>query len=204
MPVSARVPSRLVRLAALCLAGAGLAACSSTNSTQSEKTFTERFLFAGTKLPEQKETSEASRRELGCPSARILEGTGVFRSGDAGGARGVAFQAAINDLARECNPDGQVMRIRVGVQGRVLLGDSGKSGTVTVPLRVAVRGNGETVYSRLVPLAVTIPPNDTQASFVVIDDQIALPITGEDPGEYYSILVGIDPQGARPERRRRR
>lgn len=172
-----------------------LAGCGSTNTvSQTEKNFTERLLFANTKLPEQK-TEQA--REYGCPAVSLVDGAAAYRIGDGSAARGVAYQASIHDLARECKTEGNVMRIKVGIQGRLILGDSGKPGTYTIPVRVAVRGNGQTIYSKLLPTAITIPADDTQAAFVVIDDAISLPITAEDPGEAYSILVGLDPQGAK-------
>lgn len=187
------VPSRLVLLAAM---AAGLGACQSSRSeapSQTERNITERILFGGTKLPEQK----VEVRDLGCPAASILDGTAAYRTGATGQARGVALQAAINDIARECIQQGNVMRIKVGVQGRVLLGEAGNAGNITVPVRIAVRGNGQTISTKLVPVAVAIPAGDTQAPFILVDDSVTVPITAEDPAEQYSVLVGLDPQGAR-------
>lgn len=181
-----------------------LAGCMTSNTVSpTEKSITERLLFANTKLPEQK-VEEA--RDYGCPSTSILDGTAAYRVGNPGEARGVSHQAAINDLARECSTSGGTMRIKVGIQGRLILGEAGKPGTYSVPVRVAVRGNGQTIVSKLLPTSVTIPPNDTQAAFVVIDDTITVPITAEDPADVYSVLVGLDPQGgkAAPGRKKRR
>lgn len=181
---------------AMALAGTGLAGCQTTGGSnevsQTEKSITERLLFANTKLPEQKDAVI----DYGCPAASILDGTAAYRVGG-DSARGVSHQAAIHDIARECKAQGGVMHVKVGIQGRLLLGENGKPGTFTVPVRVAVRSNGQTVYSKLLPTAVTIPASDTQASFVVIDDAVNLPITAEDPAEAYTILVGLDPQGAK-------
>lgn len=181
-----------------------LAGCMTSNTVSpTEKSITERILFANTKLPEQK-VEEA--KDYGCPSASILEGTAAYRIGNPGEARGVSHQASIHDLARECTTSGTTMRIKVGIQGRLILGDSGKPGTYTVPVRVVVRGSGQTIYSKLVPTSVTIPASDTQAAFVVIDDTISVPITAEDPSDVYSVLIGLDPQGgkATPGRKKRR
>lgn len=199
---------RLFRAARLGLAAAVpvvvLAGCMANNTVSpTEKSITERILFANTKLPEQK-TEEA--RDYGCPGTSILDGTAAYRVGNPGEARGVSHQASIHELARECTTSGNTMRIKVGIQGRLILGDSGKPGTYTVPVRVAVRGNGQTIYSKLLPTSVTIPADDTQAAFVVIDDTISVPITAEDPSDVYSVLVGLDPQGgkATPGRKKRR
>lgn len=194
------VSARFLVLAGLAV---GLSACQSASSgnepSPAERRLTERLFFSTTKLPEQKEEV----RDLGCPAASILDGTAAYRTGDATQARGVAYQAAINDLARECRQEGNMMRIRVGIQGRILLGEVGKPGTYTIPVRIAVRGNGQTLSSRLVPVAVTIPANDSQAPFVTVDDAISVPITATDPAEQYSVLIGLDPQGARQSGSRR-
>lgn len=176
------------------------AGCAATNTvSQAEKSFTERLLFANTKLPEQK---SGSTREYGCPAISIVDGTVSYRGGDAATARGVTHQASIHDLARECRVEGTMMRVKVGIQGRLVLGENGKPGTYTIPVRIAVRGNGQTIYSKLIPTTVTLAPGDSQSAFVVIDEGIVLPLTAEDPGEAYSILTGLDPQGARETRRK--
>lgn len=192
-----RAAARFVKLAlAVAFAGTALAGCKTTGEggevTQTEKSITERLLFANTKLPERKEAVV----EYGCPSASILDGTAAYRIGG-DSSRGISHQAAVHDIARECKAQGGVMHVKVGVQGRLLLGENGKPGTFTVPVRVVVRENDKTVYSKLLPTAVTIPPSDTQASFVVIDDSVNLPITAVDPASAYTILVGLDPQGAK-------
>lgn len=207
------LPARAPGLGLFRVARLGLAAtlpvlfltgCMTSNTVSpTEKSITERILFANTKLPEQK-VEEA--KDYGCPSASILEGTAAYRVGSSGEARGVSHQASIHDLARECTTSGNTMRIKVGIQGRLILGENGKPGTYTVPVRVAVRGNGQTIMSKLLPTSVTIPASDTQAAFVVIDDSITVPITGEDPADVYSVLIGLDPQGSKatPGRKKRR
>jgi hypothetical protein len=145
------------------------------------------------------------KREYSCPKAEILDGTVAYRSGAADVARGVAYQAAIGDIARECALVTEAqLRIRVGVQGRVILGEAGKPGTYSIPVRVAVRKGDQTVYSKMSPASVTIPSTDTQATFIVLDEGILLPVGVNDPGDEYTVLVGLDPQGGRPARNRRR
>lgn len=198
--IGALKPAALAAVLPLALAGcmSGGSGGGTAGPGETERSVTERIFFSTTKLPEQKEAVP----DYGCPAANILDGTVAYRVGDASAARGVSHQAAIHDIARECKVEGGTMRIKVGVQGRLLLGDSGRPGTFTVPVRVAVRGNGQTITSRLVSTTVTIGPEEGQASFVVIDDSISLPITAEDPAEAYTILVGLDPQGSRNTGRR--
>jgi hypothetical protein len=173
-----------------------LAGCGTT-----EQEVTERVLFGGQRLPPQQ---EAAKRELGCPSVDLLDGTAAMRQGARDQARGITFQAAIFDLARECSDNGTTQRIKVGVQGRLVLGDNGTPGTYTVPVRVAVRKGDQVVYSKLLPTRVTIPPEETQAPFVTIDDSIALPVSANDPADEYAIFVGLDPHGKAPPEKKRR
>lgn len=179
-----------------------LAACGGLGDEVSpaEKSITTRLLYGATPLPDAPKVAE---REFTCPKAEILDGTAAYRVGG-DSARGVSFQAAINDIARECRFDQASVTIKLGVQGRLILGEAGQPGAFSVPLRVAVRkSGGEIALSRLNPVGVTVPQGESQASFVMIENSITLPITAEDPGEYYTILVGIDPQGKKPQAKRR-
>jgi hypothetical protein len=196
--------------AALAFAGLlVLAGCGSTGSSSGDPSvagdgsgFATALLYGGRTFSEP---PPEAKREYSCPKVEILDGTVAYRGGEAGSARGVAYQASINDFARECSlPSLQQIRIKVGVQGRVILGENGRPGTYNVPVRVAVRRGSETVHSRLAPVSVTIPGTDTQAPFVAIDETIVLPVSTNDPGEEYTILIGLDPQGARTARPRRR
>lgn len=168
----------------------------------SEQEVTERVLFGGQRLPAQQEP--VVKRDLGCPAVELLDGTAAMRQGAREQARGITFQAAIFDLARECTDNGTTQRIKVGVQGRLVLGDSGKPGSYTVPVRIAVRKGDQVVHSRLAPTQVTVPADETQAPFVVIDESIALPVSANDPADEYTIFVGLDPHGkTAPEKKRR-
>ncbi|MCA3654342.1 MAG: hypothetical protein IOB85_06905 [Methylobacterium sp.] len=204
---------RGVALAALGLSLMVLAGCGSsslTGSGGSDPTVAgdgsgwgTAILFGGRRFTEPPPTE---KREYTCPAVEILEGTVALRSGDTGTARGVGYQASIRDTARECAlvADNR-LNIKVGVQGRLVLGESGKPGTYTVPVRVAVRRTGgETVYSKLTTASVTVPATDTQSTFTVIDDGLSLPLSASDPGDEYTILVGLDPQGKSTPRNRRR
>ncbi len=153
------------------------------------------------------EPPPTEKREYSCPAIEILDGTVALRSGDTGTARGVGYQASIRDTARECAlVAGNRISIKVGVQGRLVLGESGKPGNYSVPVRVAVRRTGgtETVYSKLTTASVAVPATDTQGTFTIIDDTISLPVSAIDPGDEYKIIIGLDPQGSRAPRNRRR
>ncbi|CAN1489883.1 hypothetical protein MCEMSEM23_00159 [Rhabdaerophilaceae bacterium] len=184
------------------LVGAGFLSGCGSSSTPDSGGFTTALIYGGRGFTEP---PPEVKREYNCPRAEILEGTVAYRAGGADSARGVAHQAAIVDFARECALISPTqLRVRVGVRGRVVLGENGKPGTISVPVRIAVRRGEATVYSRLVPTAVTIPASDTQASFVMVEEQVLLPVSDRDPAEEFTILIGLDPQAQRPTRARRR
>jgi hypothetical protein len=165
------------------------------------------FLLYGqaTVPPSQAPTVDA--RTYGCPELGVLEGAAAWRgSGPATGATGVAYQASLGNLARECTVSGTQMLIRVGVEGRLLLGSAGRPGAYSVPVRVVVKRRNDIVTQRFTRLNVTVPANDTQAEFVHIEENIALPISENDPAEEFDLYVGFDPTGqaARDQRRRAR
>ena len=84
----------------------------------------------------------ATTTEVECPGIEVRQGASTLAitapgSGEAG-PMNTRYQVTIGQLARECAALGGVMTMKVGVQGRVLLGPAGGPGQVDVPLRMAV------------------------------------------------------------------
>lgn len=133
-----------------------------------------------------------------CPSVEILDGGAAMRQ--IGGAD-VRNQISLGEVARECRPQpGGQIAIKVGVEGRVLLGPAGSAGTYTAPVRVMVKRGDKVLVSRLQRTTATVPSGDTQARFVVIEDNMIVPRQGEE----LSIVVGLDPSGRAGEAPRKR
>lgn len=144
--------------------------------------------------------------DLNCPAVGVMEGAAAFRVGRAG-TSDVAHQASLNDVARECRFAGTQMSVKVGVQGRMLIGSLGKPGTYSVPVRVAVKKGDKVVASRLTRVSVSIPAGETSVGFSHVEDNIVVPLTpGNDPAEEFDIWVGFDAGGgaADPRAGRRR
>ncbi len=175
--------------------------------TGAAATLRNMFLYSGpTVPPSQPPNFNQDQDEMSCPGLDILENKAAYRGGSpAQQASGVSFQASIANVARECVFQGGQLRLRVGVEGRVLLGQNGRPGTYAVPVRVVVKRRNDVVTQRFVRLNVTVPANDTQAEFVHVEENVVVPITTNDPGDEYDIYVGLDPtaqQAARQTRRR--
>lgn len=156
------------------------------------------LLYGGATVPAPAATNP-NDREVNCPKVQVLEGTAAMRIGSASGsATEVAYQASLGNTARECAVQGTNISIKVGVEGRLLIGALGKPGSYTVPLRIVVKREKEVLYSKLVRLSVTVPAGDTQATFTHVEEGIVLPLTENDPAEEYDLLVGFDPTGKDP------
>src|SRR5512145_2073937 len=102
-----------------------------------------------------------SAPDVECPGVDIRSGastlniaakTGQATAGD------LRYQLSFGQTARECTVQGGAMSIKVGVQGRVILGPMGGPGIVDVPLRYAVVREGpqpRTIVTKFKRLPVT-------------------------------------------------
>jgi hypothetical protein len=129
-----------------------------------------------------------------CPPLRIRGGTGVYTAYERGkdaDPTAVRYSASIGKTARECNPTGSGLAIKVGVAGRAVAGPKGAAGSVTLPVRVVVtRADNSVAYSQLFKLGVNLQPPDLGADFQQIITTIDLPMA---PNERdVTIYVGFD------------
>jgi hypothetical protein len=159
-------------------------------------------LYGGATQPPSQEPKD-NERDLTCPSVTVSENGAAYRSAQ-GTATTVSYQASLTDTARECAFQGNQVSIRVGVEGRLLLGVNGKPGTYSVPVRIQVKRRNDVVTQRFVRVSVTVPANDTQAEFAHVEERITVPISATDPGNEYDIYVGFEAAGAPAPRQARR
>ena len=146
-----------------------------------------------------------------CPPVSIRPGTEQMSALPAGAKPDpitgapppVSYQSSIVKTARECRATEGGVAVKVGVIGRTVAGPSGKAGTVTVPIRIAVvQGTDKIVKSELFKISVVLTEPTLSTDFTKIDDTIVLPIA---PGNSdYRIYVGFDdaPVRGAPSRRR--
>ena len=103
---------------------------------------------------------------------------------------------------------GGVMTMKVGVQGRVLLGPAGGPGRVDVPLRFAVVQEGtnpKPIVSKLYRLAVDVRRPDHGAVRACRPGR-DLPDAARGRARQYIVYVGFDPSAApaKPERKQKK
>jgi hypothetical protein len=99
---------------------------------------------------------------------------------------------------------GSVMTIKVGVQGRVILGPMGTPGQVDVPLRYAVVREGpqpKTIATKFKRLPVTVGPDQTHVQFVDVEEGLTFPVPSRSEVDAYVIYVGFDEIGDKNEKK---
>jgi hypothetical protein len=146
--------------------------------------------------------------ELECPAVEVRQGASTLAINAAGGDAGpmtTRYQVTIGQTARECVPLGGAMTMRVGVQGRVLLGPAGGPGQVDRPLRIAVVQEGpepKPIISKLARLSVSVAPGQTAVPFMHVEQDLTFPMPRPSVLENYVVYVGFDPNAgpAKPQK----
>ncbi|MFK3666610.1 hypothetical protein ACI2JN_15335 [Ochrobactrum teleogrylli] len=134
----------------------------------------------------------ASELRAYCPTVTLRDGTAFFSTYAKGGDKDpaqVVYQASLTDVTRSCQYGDGTITIDVAAAGKVVPGPQYKSGTITMPVRVAVRQGDQVVYSKLHKQAVTITNGDTATQFVFNDQGISLPMPDK---QNIQIFVGFD------------
>jgi hypothetical protein len=136
-----------------------------------------------------------------CPAATIRQGASAWAQNAGSGPTNVRYQASIVQIARECAILGSTMTIKVGVEGRVVVGPKGGPGNVAVPIRIALVQEGpqpRPIVSKFYSVQVNVPQGATQVPFTQVEDDLTFPLPADKNLEKYVIYVGFDPQGAPP------
>ncbi len=112
------------------------------------------------------------------------------------------YQVEFTREARECSVAGGNMVMKIGVEGRVVVGPAGGPGRVDVPLRIAVvhetpSGGTRAIQTKFLIIPVVIAPNQGSAPFAHVEDALAFPLPSPIAQlDDYIAYVGFDPQTA--------
>jgi hypothetical protein len=202
------------RRRALALLGSAvlLSGCSSVSSIGGgdDPSFSSRVasLFSSAKPGVTQPASPTpSAPEVECPGVDIRTGastlniaakTGQATAGD------LRYQLSFGQTARECSVQGGVISVKVGVQGRVILGPMGGPGQVDVPLRYAVVREGvqpKTIVTKFKRIPVVVAPEQTHVQFVDIEEGLTFPMPPASELDAYVIYVGFDEIGDKNEKK---
>lgn len=146
----------------------------------------------------------ADASDYTCPGVQVRSGAAAWQVTDKADG-GIRYQANLGTFSRECHFTRPTMNMRVGIQGRVLLGAKGGPGKVSVPIRLAVVEEGPTpkpVWTQFYSVPVEIGPGVMQVDFGLVADDVNFPLPTPDKLERYVIYVGFDSQAGEGESRR--
>jgi hypothetical protein len=154
-------------------------------------------------LPAPPAQTQAST-EFDCPTVDYRQGAATLTvndSKDENAALSLKYQASFVKTARECDVRGDMVTIRVGVQGRVVVGPAGGPGTVTVPLRYALVREGiepKTIWTKLFAVPVTLSSSQLNVPFTHIEEEMTVAIPSRGDLAAYVVYIGFDPEGLKP------
>jgi hypothetical protein len=147
--------------------------------------------------------------DLPCPDVTVRPGAATLvldRKGAAGSestAMDLRYQGTLVKFARECKAAAGVMTMKIGIEGRVIVGPAGGPGQVDVPVRFAVVQEGaspKTVLSKLARIPVTVG-SDPTVDFTHVDPDVAFPLPRPLTAlDQYVVYVGFDPTALAPQR----
>lgn len=135
-----------------------------------------------------------------CPQVYLRDGTAVLQrygKGAKDDPQNLLYQVTLADTTRQCVLNESQLVMTVMVQGRVVSGPAGSSGTVTVPIRVSVLDGSNTLYSELVQYPVTIPADTGAGQFIFTQGNVAIP---GGSGGFTKVYVGFEDGPAKKKR----
>lgn len=158
------------------------------------------FMNSSAKSPQAVVGAQA---DTNCPPVEVRQGASTLTIGPTGdkSALTLKYQGDFAREARECAIVGGNMVMRVGVEGRVIVGPLGGAGQVDVPLRIAVvqetPGGTRPIVTRFIRIPVVIAPNAASAAFAHIEEGLSFPLpTPAYQLDDYVAYVGFDPLSA--------
>jgi hypothetical protein len=144
-------------------------------------------------------TQQGQATNINCPGVTVRSGASAWQMPSGGGPTNIRYQGALGQLVRECAVLGETMTMRVGVEGRLLVGPKGGPGSVKVPLRMALVAEGpqpRPIWSKFYNVDVDVPAGASQAVFSIVEDDLTFPMPPAGEIDSYVVYVGFDPQGA--------
>ena len=140
--------------------------------------------------------------DVNCPGVEVRRGAATLTVGPSGErtAMTLKYQASFVRLARECSVVESNMVMKVGVEGRIVLGPAGSPGQVSVPLRFAVvqetPSGMRPVTTKFIIVPAEVGPSGN-SPFVYVEEALSFPIpTPTTALDEYLVYVGFDPVSA--------
>jgi hypothetical protein len=155
--------------------------------------------FAGASAKEPQPVANA-QSAVHCPAIEIREGASTLIVNAPGetSTMTLRYEGTFTREARECAVvDGNLV-MKIGIQGRIIVGPSGGPGQVDVPLRIAVvqetPGGTRPLATKFVRIPVAITNADSGGVFTDIEEAMSFPLPS--PMTIlndYVVYIGFDP-----------
>jgi hypothetical protein len=177
-------------------------------SSSSSSSFTDRFtnfVTGSSSSTVAQGDSPPGQSDLDCPSVEIRQGASTYsQSAQDNGSTALSlrFQASFVRFARECVQHGGNVTLKVGVEGRVILGPAGTPGEVTLPVRLAIVKEGinpQTIWTKFYMVPVTLAPGQENVTFTHVEEDMTFPMPPGNQFDQYVVYAGFDPNSATPE-----
>src|SRR5262245_48798325 len=133
-----------------------------------------------------------------CPTVDIRAGAGtlaVATKTQQVTANDVRYQLTFVEIARQCALIDNVIRMRVGVQGRAVVGPAGAPSQFEIPLRYAVVREGpepKTITTKVRRVPVALPPGSLNTLFTDIEEDLSFTMPSVDELQAYVVYIGFD------------
>jgi hypothetical protein len=199
------------RAATVAAVGLSVAGCASDpGSPTSPSSLTSFTSFLSTSSPPTKPATPGTwtpSPEDDCPVVQIRTGAStltVNQKSEQLTPQDVRYQLTFVQMARQCAVVGSDMRMRIGVQGRAIVGPAGAPSQIEVPVRYAVVREGvtpKTITTKLRRVSLPLPPGSGNVLFTDIEEDLSFPIPSQREFDSYVVYVGYDELAAAPERR---
>jgi hypothetical protein len=132
---------------------------------------------------------------FGCPRFQVWSRDGyvtIYEQGKVGDALAVMHRGEITKTARECNMEPGRITVKYGFSGRVLLGQKGRSGRVTLPVTVFVSDSKrEKITAEKMQVSVDVALDSPIGYFSVVRSVTFNIPEGSRPAEY-EVYVGFE------------
>jgi hypothetical protein len=137
--------------------------------------------------------------DIGCPYIEIRQGASTLTVSGGGdnAAMSLKYQGTFVRAARQCSVAAGQMIMKVGVEGRIILGPAGGPGQVDVPLRIAVVDESPTgmkpIVTKLIHIPVTVQSATDNPTFAHVEDGLSFPLPSAAELDRYVVYIGFDP-----------
>lgn len=150
-------------------------------------------------------TPAPAEEEIECPPVSIAPGGAALRIGAGASSEGVRSQITVTDVVRECAraADGGVI-MKVGAEGRVLVGPAGSAGSLGATLSIEARKGDQVLARRNARVGATVPSGQAQAGWVHVEQGVAIPGSAFRTSGDIDVFVTLNPPGAGRTARRGR